>query len=192
MTNKDKDDSLEALERVRTKKQYGLPRAAMITNHDPVPFSRARDIETIRKALTAQSEVGDVEDYIIAEAFHTTYEELAVCFNYDTREDSAVPWGKVPTKNKQLMLAVVSRLKSRGYLTTIPEGYVLVPEEPTDEMIDAVAAYREVEEQKRKEEPLYGCCACAGPLPFCRCARREVSNKYKAMIKAEKKEKDDE
>ena len=46
----------------------------------------------------------------LAQKFHETYERLAPKFNYNTREESAVPWNKIPENNKNLMIAVCDEL----------------------------------------------------------------------------------
>lgn len=53
----------------------------------------------------------------IAKLFHETYEKLAPYFEYTTREASAVPWKDVPRQNKDLMIAVVSKLIDNGVIT---------------------------------------------------------------------------
>jgi hypothetical protein len=53
----------------------------------------------------------------IAKAFHKTYEALAPLYNYKTRKKSAVPWSKVPAKNKRLMVAVVKALLRQGIIS---------------------------------------------------------------------------
>jgi hypothetical protein len=50
----------------------------------------------------------------IAREFHETYEMLAPEFGYRTRTESAVPWADVPSGNKALMIATVTRLLERG------------------------------------------------------------------------------
>lgn len=57
---------------------------------------------------TEQQAVQQVQT--IARAFHEAYEQLAPEFGYTTRRSSAVPWDKLPKRNKQLMLAVVAVL----------------------------------------------------------------------------------
>jgi hypothetical protein len=42
----------------------------------------------------------------LARLFHETYERLAPTFGYETRKGTAVPWEQVPTRNKNLMIAV--------------------------------------------------------------------------------------
>lgn len=46
----------------------------------------------------------------VAKAFHEAYERLAPQFGYETRPESAVPWEKVPERNKRLMIAVCAEL----------------------------------------------------------------------------------
>lgn len=46
----------------------------------------------------------------LAKLFHTTYERLAPEYGYETRKDSAVPWEKVPEKNRKLMIAVCEEI----------------------------------------------------------------------------------
>ena len=62
----------------------------------------------------------------VARAFHETYELLAPTFNYETRKASAVPWSKVPGKNKQLMIAVVKSLLDREIIQCF--GYCPPPD----------------------------------------------------------------
>jgi hypothetical protein len=54
----------------------------------------------------------------IAQAFHETYEGLAPGHGYETRKASAVPWTEVPRQNRDLMVAVVANLLTRGVITT--------------------------------------------------------------------------
>lgn len=54
----------------------------------------------------------------IAQAFHEAYERLAPEFGYKTREASAVPWDEVPAANKDLMVAVVDELLTKGVIVT--------------------------------------------------------------------------
>lgn len=44
----------------------------------------------------------------VARLFHEAYESRALTFGYETRIESRVPWEKVPTVNKHLMIATVS------------------------------------------------------------------------------------
>jgi hypothetical protein len=46
----------------------------------------------------------------IARSFHVTYEVLAPAMGYATREESRVPWERVPEKNRALMVATVRDL----------------------------------------------------------------------------------
>lgn len=50
----------------------------------------------------------------VAKRFHEVYEELAPNFGYETREASRKPWNEVPENNRELMIAVVERLKEEG------------------------------------------------------------------------------
>lgn len=52
----------------------------------------------------------------IAREFHAQYEALAPEFGYRTRQESAVPWEEVPSGNKALMRATVTRLLERGVI----------------------------------------------------------------------------
>lgn len=47
----------------------------------------------------------------LAERFHEIYESCAHDHGYETRKASAVPWGSVPKKNKDLMIYVCSIIK---------------------------------------------------------------------------------
>lgn len=49
----------------------------------------------------------------LAQDFHETYERLAPDFGYKTREESAKPWANVPEANKNLMVAVCSKILER-------------------------------------------------------------------------------
>jgi hypothetical protein len=46
----------------------------------------------------------------LARRFHEVYERLAPEFGYQTRQETAVPWGEVPERNKRLMIAVCQEL----------------------------------------------------------------------------------
>jgi len=46
----------------------------------------------------------------LAEKFHNLYEQLAPEHGYETRKESAVPWEKVPERNKSLMIDVCGHL----------------------------------------------------------------------------------
>jgi hypothetical protein len=52
----------------------------------------------------------------IARELHEVYEDLAPEFGYRTRKESAVPWDDVPSGNKGLMRATVTRLLHRGVI----------------------------------------------------------------------------
>jgi len=56
----------------------------------------------------------------LAQLFHSTYEELAPYFHYETRLASRKTWEDVPTNNRDLMIAtserVLATLKAAGYL----------------------------------------------------------------------------
>ena len=55
---------------------------------------------------------GPPSDRNIARMFHEVYERLAPTFGYRTREESAVPWEKVPAKNRDLMTATVGAVRA--------------------------------------------------------------------------------
>lgn len=55
----------------------------------------------------------------VARAFHEAYEELAPAYGYETREASARPWEDVPTTNRALMIATVSRLIERDVIKVL-------------------------------------------------------------------------
>jgi len=46
----------------------------------------------------------------LAQRFHELYEELAPQFNYETRRASRTEWSNVPQNNKDLMIAVCTRI----------------------------------------------------------------------------------
>jgi hypothetical protein len=46
----------------------------------------------------------------LARFFHETYERLAPQYQYETREESAVPWDEVPEDNKALMIATAAEV----------------------------------------------------------------------------------
>lgn len=52
----------------------------------------------------------------LAKRFHELYEKLAPIYGYKTRKASAVPWSKVPKKNRNLMIAVCASLIEEGAL----------------------------------------------------------------------------
>jgi hypothetical protein len=47
----------------------------------------------------------------LARLFHETYERLAPSFGYETRKGSAVPWERLPDRNKRLMIAVADTIE---------------------------------------------------------------------------------
>ena len=55
-----------------------------------------------------------LEPAALAKRFHETYERLAPKLDYKTRHESAVPWHKVPDKNKMLIIAVCEELLKEG------------------------------------------------------------------------------
>lgn len=50
-------------------------------------------------------------DIDVACMFHENYERLAPFYQYETREESAVPWDEVPAYNKCLMIATVEAVR---------------------------------------------------------------------------------
>ena len=46
----------------------------------------------------------------LAKLFHEIYKELAPNFNYKTKKASAKPWSNVPENNKNLMIAVATKI----------------------------------------------------------------------------------
>jgi hypothetical protein len=52
----------------------------------------------------------------VAREFHAEYEALAPLFGYRTRQESAKPWEEVPSHNRELMKATVTRLLERGVI----------------------------------------------------------------------------
>lgn len=52
----------------------------------------------------------------VARKFHEAYERLAPIYAYETREASKVPWGQVPERNRDLMIATVRDLLQRGII----------------------------------------------------------------------------
>jgi hypothetical protein len=46
----------------------------------------------------------------LAQLFHETYERLTPEYQYETREESAVPWDEVPDDNKRLMIATCAEV----------------------------------------------------------------------------------
>ena len=51
-------------------------------------------------------------DRNVARMFHEAYERLAPEFGYHTREESAVPWERVPARNRDLMTATVGEVRA--------------------------------------------------------------------------------
>jgi len=79
----------------------------------PVTITPRRKPELPREEIVRSSAgFGDIDAEVLAKRFHETYERLAPSYGYETRKDSAVPWEKVPEKNKALMRAVCSELLS--------------------------------------------------------------------------------
>lgn len=54
--------------------------------------------------------------WVIAKAFHETYERLAPTYGYQTRKETSVSWEEVPDNNQQLMVGVVADLLDRGVI----------------------------------------------------------------------------
>lgn len=52
----------------------------------------------------------------LAARFHEAYERLAPEHSYETRQESAKPWADVPENNRNLMIAVVADLLTRGII----------------------------------------------------------------------------
>lgn len=57
----------------------------------------------------------------LARFFHENYEEVAPQIGYETRPESAVPWGDVPTKNKWVMRVVSERVLSALFPDGAPD-----------------------------------------------------------------------
>lgn len=55
----------------------------------------------------------------LAQLFHETYEELAPEHGYETREASRKPWSEVPENNRNLMIAVCSRILDGDSLASL-------------------------------------------------------------------------
>ena len=49
----------------------------------------------------------------LARIFHEEYERLAPDFGYKTRDETAVPWERVPEQNKKLMIATADSVLGR-------------------------------------------------------------------------------
>lgn len=64
--------------------------------------------------MTTEEVIAD----IIAAAFHTTYEQLAPNFGYETKLESRKSWGEVPEQNRALMRATVQQLLDAGLIST--------------------------------------------------------------------------
>lgn len=60
----------------------------------------------------------------IARAFHEAYERSAPALGYETREESRVPWDRVPHRNRVLMVSTVRQLLVEG---KIAPGPLLAP-----------------------------------------------------------------
>lgn len=64
-----------------------------------------------RQAQPPSPEPAPVTDAeALAKRFHESYERLAAQFGYKTRKESAVSWKDVPLQNRELMMAVVSKV----------------------------------------------------------------------------------
>jgi hypothetical protein len=79
-------------------------------------------------------------DRNIARMFHEAYERLAPEFGYRTREESAVPWEKVPAKNRDLMTATVGEV--RAHLAAASPDERLREAEPREAITALLAAAR--------------------------------------------------
>jgi hypothetical protein len=67
---------------------------------------------------------------LIAAEFHAAYEAAAPVLGYATREESRVPWDKVPEKNKKLMIETARDLLARGIISPGPKLHETVLRRP--------------------------------------------------------------
>ena len=67
----------------------------------------------------------------IAQLFHSTYEGLASFYGYETRPETKTSWDKLPSQNKNLMIATVKEI-----LPQIKSMLQPVPEEKMDEFVE--------------------------------------------------------
>lgn len=71
----------------------------------------------------------------LAKRFHEIYEQLAPAFAYETRKESAVPWEKVPERNKLLMIAVCQQLMRERTVTVSAFGTIECVEDANGEWV---------------------------------------------------------
>jgi hypothetical protein len=76
-------------------------------------------------AATQAEALADIDR--IARAFHDAYEHLAPAYDYETRDESAVPWEQVPTRNVSLMQAVVASLLAQDVIRVGARPHVEMP-----------------------------------------------------------------
>lgn len=57
----------------------------------------------------------------LAKIFHGIYERLASKYGYKTRDKSAVPWEKVPEKNRKLMIATCKAVLQETHLVDLSD-----------------------------------------------------------------------
>lgn len=99
----------------------------------------------------------------LANFFHDNYEALAPKFNYQTQAESAVPWQQVPENNRQLMIAVCSKVldlldSEVELLRTDAQAQLTRQVNPADQSywqgkLDAFNEVNRLFEHKRHTEP---------------------------------------
>lgn len=83
---------------------------------------RAMAADALRATPPGDGATGEAE--ALAQRFHEAYERLAPSFGYETRRESAKPWGEVPEQNRRLMVAVCAEL-----LAALPPARAATPGE---------------------------------------------------------------
>ena len=77
-------------------------------DEEPPTYADLAEVAIVAAAGAAPQPTTSLED--AAKRFHEAYERLAPEHGYKTREESAVPWGEVPSRNKNLMIAVCAEI----------------------------------------------------------------------------------
>lgn len=58
----------------------------------------------------------------VARHFHEEYEHLAVVYGWETQDVSRVPWEKLPSHQRALMVHVIGNLEAEGVISINNSG----------------------------------------------------------------------
>ena len=101
-------------------------------------YELGKEAHGVNDCITTKDRQQQLEALKLARVFHDTYERLAPEFGYTTRKSTRK--FDPHSSNGQLMVAVCKKILNS---TPVPEGWQLVPVEPTQEMLIASEGWRE-------------------------------------------------